>query len=120
MEGRAQTPEELETLFEDISILRDSSALTDLFSAEAVLGMPGEPREARGADEVVRRIDRLWRTGHTHVADVRRVLQSGPIALVAARGVNVMRRCPDGIWRYVICMPLIEERPNKENDNDQY
>lgn len=114
VERGAATPEELETLFEDVSILRDLPALTNLFCHDAVFGMPGEQGEARGAKAISWRIDRLWRSGLTPVAEVRRVLQAGQIALVVGHGISVMRRSADGAWRYVICMPQFEERHTKE------
>ena len=114
MQRGAATPEELEMLFEDASILRDRTALTDLFTDEAVFGMVGDRREERGAEAIVGRIDRLWRTGHIHVADVHRVFQSEQIALAVGHAINVSRRCHDGAWRYVICMPGFETPHTKE------
>ena len=102
-------------LFEDASLLRDPTALTNLFSDAAVFGLLGDRREERGAVAVVHRIENLWRNGHTHVADVQRVFQSEQVALAVGHAINVSRRCPDGAWRYVIHMPVLEAPPTKEN-----
>lgn len=102
-------------LFEDASLLRDRTALTNLFSDDAVLGMLRDGREERGAVAIVDRLERLWRNGHTHVADVHRVFQSEQVALAVGHAINVSRRCQDGAWRYVIHMPVLDASPTKEN-----
>ena len=51
----------------------------------------------------------------TYVADPRRVVQAHDIALVlATHGTNVVRRGPDGAWRYAISLLAIDQRTKEE------
>jgi hypothetical protein len=103
MRQGAHTPEELETLFEDVFVIRDRAALAGLFEDGAVLG--DGSREARGGDEIARLASHMWEQERTYLAGPRRVVQARDTGLVVAkRGVNVVRRGPDGGWRYAIAL----------------
>ncbi len=111
MTSAARTPEELERLFEDAFVLRDRAAVVPLFEDGAVLAARGEPHEARGAGEIARSASSLWEERRfTYLGDPRRVLQARDVALVlAAQGVNVVRRSGDGSWRYAISLLEIDD-----------
>jgi hypothetical protein len=97
----AQTPEELETLFEDTLLLRDRNALAALFEEGAVL-VVGDDRSARG-EAITRLAIATWQGDDSYVAAPRCVMQVRDIALIITMGgVNVARRGSDGFWRYVI------------------
>jgi hypothetical protein len=101
----AQTPEELETLFEDAFVLRDRGALAQLFEAGAVLGAARGAREVRGGEQIARLAAAMWERDYTYLADPHRVLQARDTALVVGgRGINVVRRGGDGGWLYAISL----------------
>jgi hypothetical protein len=103
MKQGARTPEELEALFEDAFVIRDRSALAGLFEDGAVLG--DGSREARGGNEIARLASDMWQQDRTYLAGPSRVVQARDTGLVVAkRGVNVVRRAPDGAWRYAIAL----------------
>ena len=103
MGAGARTPEELETLFEDAFVLRDSEAVTRLFAAGAVLVAGVTSREARGSQQIASLTAEMWELEHMYVADPRRILQARDTALVLGRrAINVVRRRNDGSWRYAI------------------
>jgi len=105
MRPEARTPEELETLFEDAFVTRDSEALAQLFEDGAVLIAGDQPHEARGGDEIVRFATAMWECERTYVADPRQIVQARDTALVVAeRSINVARRGSDGAWRYAIAL----------------
>ncbi len=109
MRPGARTPEELETLFEDAFVVRDRAAVAALFETDAVLVLGGARGEARGGEEIARTATALWADDRTYLAGPQRVLQAGDTALVvASHGVNVVRRAPDGAWRYAIALLTIE------------
>ena len=115
MRPGARTPEELETLFEDAFVIRDSDALAQLFDDGAVLVAGGGPEEAHGAEEIARFATAMWQRDRTYLADPRRVLQARDTALVVAdRGINVLRRGSDGTWRYAISLLDIDDATPKE------
>jgi hypothetical protein len=96
-------PEELESLLEDAFVLHDHEALAQLFEPEATLHPAGWARPARGRVEIERLIDELWDHQLRYVADPGTVLQSRGTALIISRSaINVVRRTPDGAWRYAI------------------
>jgi hypothetical protein len=114
MTSAARTPEELERLFEDAFVLRDQSAVVPLFEEGAVLASRREPHEVRGAGAIARSASSLWERRFTYLGDPRRVLQARDVALVlAAQGVNVMRRSGDGSWRYAISLLDVDDPTRK-------
>ncbi len=111
----AQTPEELETLFEDAFVTRDRKALALLFEDCAVLVTSDGSQEARGGEEIARLANAMWERDRTYVADPRRVLQARDTALVLAEhAVNVVRRGGDGAWRYAIALMAPDHTTAKE------
>ena len=65
MRPAARTPEELEALLEDAFVTQDTDALSEMFTAGAVLAIGVGPYEARGADEIERLAATLWDSGRT-------------------------------------------------------
>jgi hypothetical protein len=109
----AQTPEELETLFEDAFVVRDRMALVALFEDGAVLS--AGRLEAQGGEAIAGLAGELWERELTYLADPHRVVQARDSALVlAAHGINVLHRGDDGAWRYSISL-LTLESDSKEN-----
>jgi hypothetical protein len=105
MKPGAGTPEELETLFEDAFLLRDSSALAELFDDGALLAAAAGDVEARGGEEIAHLAAAMWERDYAFVAAPRRLLQSHELALVLAeQSINVVRRGRDGRWRYAISL----------------
>jgi hypothetical protein len=114
MRQGARTPEELETLFEDAFVIRDREALAELFEDGAVLGDAWS--EARGGDEIARLACEMWEHDRTYVAEPRRVLQARNTGLIVAQqGINVVRRCGDGVWRYAIALLSSDEATIEED-----
>jgi ketosteroid isomerase-like protein len=104
MRPGGHTPEELETLFEDAFVIRDRDALALLFEDDAVLVTDAAAEEARGED-IAGMVAAMWNRDVTYLADPQRVLQARDTALVlAATGVNVVRRGADRRWRYAISL----------------
>jgi hypothetical protein len=115
MRPGARTPEELETLFEDAFVIRDRDALAGLFEDRAVL-VAGEGKEARGGQEIARFATAMWERHYTYLANPRRILQAHDTGLIlAAAGVNVVRRGGDGSWRYAISLLDIDDTTNRED-----
>jgi hypothetical protein len=105
MTTRAPTPEALETLLEDAFVLRDPAALAALFEPGAVLVAAGARRAARGRAAIARAAAAGWARDRTYVAQPLCVFRTGDTALVlAAGGLSVVRRGPDGAWRYAIAL----------------
>jgi len=101
----ASTPEELESLFEDALVVGDLEALAQLFVDGAVMVRGGEARAARGGQAIARSAAAMGERGYAYVAEPRLVLQARDTALVvAAHGVNVVRRGSDGRWRFAISL----------------
>jgi hypothetical protein len=110
----ARTPEELETLFEDAFVVRDREALAELFEEGAVFG--DGSREARGGDEIARLARSLWESNRTYLAQPSRVVQARRTGLIVAEGgINVVRRSPDGGWRYAIALLAGDDATTKED-----
>ena len=102
MLSSAASPEDLETLLEDVCVLRDRQALSRLFEPHAVLAPIGCSREIRGRREITDVVSGVWQRGGTYLAVPPRVLQAGPTALViAGPTVHVVHRGTQG-WRYLI------------------
>ncbi len=115
MRSGAQSPEELETLFEDAFVLRDHAALAELFDNGAILAAEAEPTEARGGEQIARLASAIWGRNRLYIAAPRRVLQAREITLIVAdQGINVARRGSDGNWRYAIAL-LNDETTERRN-----
>jgi hypothetical protein len=114
MRGRARTPEELETLFEDAFVTRDRVALARLFEEGAVLGTDEIEDEARGGEEIAGFATAMWDRDLTYLAEPDRILQARDTALVVAQsGINVVRRT-DGNWRYAITLLTIDHSTERK------
>lgn len=105
MGSGAQTPEELEALFEDAFVVRDRAAVADLFEDGAALGGADGAAEAHGGEQIARLAAAMWEREFAYLADPRRVVQARDTALViGGRGINVVRRGADGGWLYAISL----------------
>jgi hypothetical protein len=103
MSSGARTPEELETLFEDVFVVRDARSSADLFEANAVVAARLDGREARGSAIGVL-LEDLQADGLTYVAEPRRILRVADTALIVAeRAISVARRAGSR-WRYSIAL----------------
>jgi hypothetical protein len=115
----AQTPEELETLFEDAFVMRDPGELSALYDEGAVLVEGEGGCEARGGEAIGRAAAALWGNGRTYVGGSRRVLQARDTALVVAdAGVHVLRRAADGGWRVAISLLDLDGQPNTRRTHE--
>lgn len=111
MQEIAQTPEELDTLFEDAFLMRDPARLRALFTAEGVLAPDRSGHELRGGEAIGRGAERLVASGLVYAPAGRRVLQARGTALLASdAGIQVARRDGDGGWRMAIC--LLDLKPH--------
>lgn len=100
----ARTPEELETLLEDVLMIGDREELAGLFEDGALL-ITSNGTAARGGTEIAGLALATWHGSRSYVADPQQVLQARDIALIVTdQGINVMRRGHDGAWRYVIAL----------------
>lgn len=105
MSSGASTPEELESLLEDGFVTSDRGALTALFDANAVLCAGPQAAEARGSEQILHASGALCARGYSYLAEPRRVLQAGDVALmVGEQAINVIRRGADRRWRYAISL----------------
>lgn len=100
----ARTPEELATLLEDAFIVQDPTALGLLFEDGAVLDDGRALREVRGRADIERAATAMWDHDRIYLAEPRCVLQAGATALSLGGGINVVRRGPDGAWRFAIAL----------------
>jgi hypothetical protein len=102
MSAGAASPEELEAMLEDACLLlNDTTFLTKLFDADAVLLARGRS-QVRGRPAIANVIINQLRDGGSYVAAPNLVMQSGPLALIiSANATSVARRSLDG-WHYVI------------------
>jgi ketosteroid isomerase-like protein len=117
MRPGARTPEELETLFEDAFVVRDSEALAQLFEDDAVLVAHDGKAKARGGEAIAHLATAIWEGDRTYLADPRHVLQARDTALVVAkRSINVVRRGRDGAWRYAIALLSLHHTTAREDE----
>ncbi len=117
MSTGARTPEELETLLEDVLVLRDHDALVGLFHDGAVL-VAGNPQPVRGGEEIARLALATWAGDRTYVANPRGIMQAHDTALVMSeQGINVVRRGQDGIWRYAIIFQHVDDATEGETND---
>ena len=115
MNAGARTPEELDALLEDAFVLRDPRALASLFEARALLVAGDGAGAVRGSERIALLAPVLWSGDFTYLADPRRVVQAHDIALVlATHGTSVVRRGPDGAWRYAISLLAIDQQTKEE------
>lgn len=115
MNPAARTPEELDALLEDAFVLRDAGAFASLFEARALLVAGDGAGAVRGSKEIALLAAVLWSGDFTYLADPRRVVQAHDLALVlATHGTSVVRRGPDGTWRYAISLLAIDQQTNEE------
>ncbi|MFN8540854.1 MAG: hypothetical protein U0232_25665 [Thermomicrobiales bacterium] len=111
---RADTPEDLESLFEDALLLRDGAALGALFE-EGALFVAGDGPALRDGEAIIHRALALWDGEQTYIAEPKRVLQMRDLALVVTeRGIAVMRRGSDESWRYAIALLDLDVTAEKE------
>ena len=102
-------------MLEDASIVRDRSAVANLFEDGALLVASNRREQARGSNEITRFAAALWKAGQAYVAEPGPVLQARDTALVVrAGGINVVRRGGDGAWRYAIALLTNDQAPTKE------
>jgi uncharacterized protein (TIGR02246 family) len=118
----AHTPEEMPRLWAQTFVAGDLDALVALYEADATLvAQPGEV--VRGIEAIREALRAFLATRPTFNLEVRKVLQAGDIALsfadwtlrgtgadgepieMAAQTSDVLRRQPDGSWRFVIDNP---------------
>lgn len=112
MREGGRTPEELETLLEDACIARNVEGVLALFDEDGVLVASGDGRLARGEAQIARAAAAIWCHQPTYVASPERVVQARDIALSLGGGINVVRRGPDGTWRFAIALLHIDEPMN--------
>lgn len=118
----ARTPEEMPRLWAEAFVAGDLDALVALYEADATLvAQPGEV--VTGIEAIREALSGLLAMRPTFTLEARKVLQTGDIALsfadwslagtgpegepieVAAQTSDVLRRQPDGTWRFVIDNP---------------
>lgn len=100
----ARTPEELETLLEDGFVLRDATAVADLFGLDGIL--VAGPR-GRGRAEILLLTTRLCDSGRLYLAEPRWVIENqGQALIISDRAVSLAARDTDHNWRYAICVLL--------------
>lgn len=89
-------------LLEDTLFTGDSGALEGLFEDWAVLAGAAVSAQLRGR-EITGFLTRSTTTGRLYLAGPDTVVQARNRALViTGRRVNLVRRGPDGAWRYEI------------------
>jgi uncharacterized protein (TIGR02246 family) len=117
-----RTPEELPRLWAETFIAGDLDALVALYEEDATLvAQPGEI--VTGIDAIREALSAFLATQPRFDLEVRKVLQTGDLALsfadwtlvgtgpdgeaieMAAQTSDVLRRQPDGSWRFVIDNP---------------
>ena len=104
MSALARTPDELDALLEDASVLDDPASFRALFDERALLVDPWG-REARGADAIAGAFREIRSREGAYVACSSRVLRNGDSALVVADGgIHVMRRTRGRVWRVTISL----------------
>ncbi len=77
----------------------------------------GDEGPAHGGEAIARLALATWKGDHTYVAEPRRVLQARDIALIVAeQGINVVRRRPDGGWRYAIVLRPVDDGTERRKE----
>lgn len=113
-----RTPEELETLLEDACIARNVEGLLALFDRAGVLVAADTEHPARGGEQIAQAAAAIWRQQPTYVASPQRVVQAHDIALSVGGGINVLRRGPDGAWRFAIAWLHLDRPPTGGGNHD--
>jgi hypothetical protein len=109
----AVTPEELETLLEDAFVVRDPSAVAELFEDGGLLATEHETRSGPAIGPFAAA---LWEREVHYLAGPRRVLQAHDTALVVSeRSVSVLRRSGDGRWRFAISLLDVDDTTHEED-----
>ena len=119
----ARRPEEVDQLFAQAFSAGDLEALVALYEPDAVL-VPQPGNSVAGRDAIREALKGFLSLCGEFRMEVKGVVPAGDIALVrsdwslrgtapggcpvdlAGRGVEVVRRQPDGSWRYVIDNPF--------------
>ncbi len=119
----AHEPGDVHTQFLDAFNARDVQALASLYEPGALLVMPGGGGTITGIDAIRKALEMGVASGRTFRHESQVVHQSGDIAVLdckstvmdtAADGtvtyhegfsVEIVRRQPDGTWRFVIDLP---------------
>jgi len=126
-----RTPEELSAQLEDALIVRDLGVLAELFDEHAVSSPCDSHLDVRRSDEIARFAAAHWAADRSYLARIRRVVQAGATAAIVVdwsltgrrsfdgtrehgRGVDVLGRGSDGVWRYVISLLQVCERSRGE------
>lgn len=118
----ARTPEEMPQLWAETFVAGDLDALVALYEADALLvAQPGEV--VTGVEAIREALRAFLAMEPSFNLEVREVLQAGDIALsfadwtlvgtgpdgepieMSAQTSDVLRRQPDGTWRFVIDNP---------------
>jgi uncharacterized protein (TIGR02246 family) len=122
----AETPEAVHALWDRFYADEDLEGLASLFAPDAVIVM--DSREIRGVDEIRAALGGFLAQGLAFSASTRNVHRQEDLAFLAGAwrthprdepenvtsgiSAEVVRREPDGRWRYVIDIPgFIEEAP---------
>jgi hypothetical protein len=106
MRQRPATPEDLDALLEDATVLKDERSVSELFDRDAIIVGP-DGHEVRGRLEIAG-IVAGWE--HAYVAEPRQVVQVRSTALVVGTSaIQVARRSRDRSWRVEIMLFRREE-----------
>jgi SnoaL-like domain len=99
-----RTPDDLDALLEDASMVGDPASFRALFDERALLVDPWG-REARGTAAIAGAFRELRSREGAYVACSSRVLCNGDSALVVADGgTHVLRRTRGRVWRVTISL----------------
>ena len=120
----AYTPEEVPLLFAEALSAGDLEALMSLYEAEAtLLAQPGEA-PARGTENIRAALQAFLATEPMFTLQVRQIFEADDLALsfadwnltgagpdgeaveMSGQTSDVLRRQPDGTWRFVIDNPF--------------
>ena len=120
----AYTPEEVPLLFAEALSAGDLEALMSLYEAEAtLLAQPGEA-PARGTENIRAALQAFLATEPMFTLQVRQIFEADDLALsfadwnltgtgpdgeaieMSGQTSDVLRRKPDGTWRFVIDNPF--------------
>jgi hypothetical protein len=110
----ARTPEELDVLLEDASLVGDAETVAGLFVPGGL--MAAAEQQARNREQIIGLATALWQGGRVYLAEPQQVLQARDLALALAdHAIAVMRRDGDRIWRYAIWVASLDRPARKES-----